>query len=65
MIQKLLDKKKEEITLKIRADMKDQHLAITHDGWTSLNTESYSTVTGNNSSTSKIIVDNNFTSLIE
>lgn len=46
VIQKLLDKKKEEITLKIRADMKDQHLAITHDGWTSLNTESYSTVTG-------------------
>lgn len=34
------------MTNKIRSDIKSvEHLAITHDGWTSMNTESYGTVT--------------------
>ena len=42
-----LEKKKMQIEEKIKADLQHCHdVAITHDGWTSCNTESYSTVTG-------------------
>ena len=42
-----LEKKKSEIESKIRNEISTCHdIAITHDGWTSCNTQSYSTVTG-------------------
>ena len=44
--RKLLTKSLEDEE-KIKADLQHCHdIAITHDGWTSCNTESYSTVTG-------------------
>ena len=37
-----LEKKKAEMTLKVKNEMKSlDDIAITHDGWTSANTESY------------------------
>ncbi len=46
-MQSKLQRKNEEVTKKIKGDISACHdLAITHDGWTSNNTESYSTVTG-------------------
>ncbi len=41
-----LKKKKEATKLDILTEIKGKDLAITHDGWTSLNTEGYETVTG-------------------
>ena len=41
-----LEKKKDEITEKLKSDIgKCESVSITHDGWTSMNTESYTTVT--------------------
>ena len=41
-----LEKKKIEIEARVKEDIKScENVAITHDSWTSLNTESYSTVT--------------------
>ena len=42
----LLQKKKSEMVVKLQEDQKKSpNVAITHDGWTSLNTESYFTTT--------------------
>ena len=42
-----LEKKKNQIKAMMKSDLKHvEHMAITHDGWTSINTESFSTVTG-------------------
>ena len=47
LIQSKIDKKKNHIEAQMKADLKNvDNMAITHDGWTSINTESYSTVTG-------------------
>lgn len=47
MVSALLDKKKTEVANKVAEDINScAHVAITHDGWTSINTESFSTVTG-------------------
>ena len=44
---KMLERKKKHIEDRIRSELNDcQDIAITHDGWTSCNTESFSTVTG-------------------
>lgn len=48
MLASMLNKKKGEVTNKVAEDIHScTHVAITHDGWTSINTESFSTVTGN------------------
>jgi hypothetical protein len=47
-VTRALDKKKKEIKENLNSDLKsskDVCITVTHDGWTSCNTESYSCVT--------------------
>ena len=45
-VVKSLEKKKDEMTAKLKSDLeRTESVSITHDGWTSLNTESYNTIT--------------------
>lgn len=42
-----IEQKKLEMTMKLKNEINGlDDIAITHDGWTSMNTESFSTVTG-------------------
>ena len=46
-VRNRLEKKKEMVQTKLKNDLSEiRDISITHDGWTSVNTESFSTVTG-------------------